>query len=123
LPLIESFEIYGSRVATPPYASIAADVESRPCEGGGIGGRRERQHGQAGEAKTQSSTLVHGCSPAKTSLLKQILSTISANQLSPLYNSRDSFSAEFMLCASHSVGRKRPGLYVGDETPERGSVC
>ena len=62
--IIEAFEIYGSRVTTPAGTGIAADVESGPCERGGIDGRWERQNDQAGKAKTQSSILVHGCSPA-----------------------------------------------------------
>ena len=65
--IIETLEIHERRVAAEPCANVAADIESRPCEGGSIGGRREYKNGQAGEVKTQSSKFVHCCSPARPS--------------------------------------------------------
>ena|SRR6266508_4538144 len=59
---------------------------------------------------------------AKTSLLKQILSTISGNQLSPLYN-RPGILSPPGSCSAHRAGQGvKAGLYVGDETPAQGSV-
>src|SRR6185437_13615075 len=121
-----AFEIYGSRVTTPAGTGIAADVESGPCERGGIDGRWERQNDQAGKAKTQSSILVHGCSPATTSRPRQTLSTVSGDQLSPFYNRpRGSLSAGLHAprSATNRPGKPRPPPRVVRRDPHRTTRC